>query len=67
MHVYILEKIFCVYNILNMIIYMNVNIFKTYAVCVCLYIYTIHVNSTHIYYVKKTFILDAINGLIALS
>ncbi len=57
MHVYI--KKICYVYILNIfiygIIYMNiniymqihVNIFKIYAVCVCLYIYIINIHSTY--------------------
>ncbi len=44
----------------------NVNIFKIYAVCVCLYIYIINIHSTHKYYVNYFFFLDAINRLTAL-
>ncbi len=42
--------------------YIQVNI-KKYTVCVCIYLY-IHnkyAQYIHIYYVNKTFILDAIN------
>ncbi len=49
---YIFKKICYVY-ILNIFIYEHkyipVNIFKIYAVCVCLYIYIINIHSTHTY------------------
>ncbi len=39
----------------------NVNILKIYTVWVCFYIYIINIHSKNIYYLNKTFILDAIN------
>ncbi len=46
--------------------YVHVNIFKIYNVCVYLYMHNKYTQYTHIYYVNKNFILDAINRLIAL-
>ncbi len=40
---------------------MNVNIFNILYVCVYLLFIYINIHSTHIYYVNKNFILDAIN------
>ncbi len=51
---------------MNINIYMEINIFKIYTVCMRIYMYIINIHSTHIYYVNKTFILDAINSLTAL-
>ncbi len=74
MHVYILKNICYVY-ILNKLIYninylntnidmeINLNIFKIYTACVCIYIYIINIHRTH---ANKTFILHAINHLTAL-
>ncbi len=62
MHAYIPEKCYIyIYNKLYEYKYIHVNIFKIYSVCVCIYICIINIHSTHIYYVKKTFILDVIN------
>ncbi len=47
--IYIIYK----YNIFVLNIYMHA--------CVCIYIYIINIHSTHLHYVHKTFILDAIN------
>ncbi len=45
----------------------DVNIFKIYTACVCIYIYIINIHKTHTYIMQtKTFILDAINRLTAL-
>ncbi len=41
--------------------YIQVNIFKIYTVCVCIYIEIINKQYTCIYYVNKNLILDAIN------
>ncbi len=41
--------------------YVHVNIFKIYNVCVYLYMHNTYTQYTHIYYVNKIFILDAIN------
>ncbi len=41
--------------------YIHINIFKIYAVCVSLYTQNKYTHYTHIHYVNKTFILDAIN------
>ncbi len=47
--------------------YIHVNIFNIYTVCVCIYMYIINEHSTHTYIMYvKTFILDAINRLTAL-
>ncbi len=44
----------------------NVNIFKIYTVCLCIYKYIINIHSTHTYIMQtKTFILDVINHLTA--
>ncbi len=49
------------------VMFIYVNIFKIYTVCVCIYIY-INIHSTHTYIMQtKTFILDAINRLTALK
>ncbi len=46
---------------------MHVNIFKIFAVCVCIYICIINIHSTHSYIMqRKTCILDAINRYTAL-
>ncbi len=61
---YIFKKICYVY-ILHICIYINVYTCKyfqnIYCMCVYLYIYNKYTEYTHIYYVKNTFILDAIN------
>ncbi len=57
---------YIIYNINYMNKNIHLNIFKTYAVCVCLYNTYKYTQYTHICYVNKTFILDAINHLTAL-
>ncbi len=82
MHVYISEKKLCfkylnyVLNVLNILIYnindMTINIYMSihiqyiYCMCVYLYIHNKCKQYTHIYYLNKKFILDAINRFIEL-
>ncbi len=35
--------------------YIHVNIFKIYTVCMCIYIHNKYSQNTHIYYVNKNF------------
>ncbi len=44
-----------IYNINYMNINIDVNIFKIYTVCVCVYICMINIHSTHIYYANNFF------------
>ncbi len=54
------KNVLCLY-ILNIFIYninyMNkhVNVFKIYTLCVCLYIYIMDIQYTHIYYINTNF------------
>ncbi len=50
------------YNINNMNINVCISIFNIYCMCVYSYIHNKYTQYTRIYYVKKTFILDAVNN-----
>ncbi len=41
--------------------YIHVNTFSKYILYVCVFIYTKYTQYTHIYYVNKNFLLDAID------
>ncbi len=63
MHIYLRQ--ICYVYIIHLFIYnrnyMKINIFNVYCMCMLLYINNKYTQYTHIYYINKNFILEAIN------